>query len=141
MSSMAYSAGTVTITTETLPNNSDIRTITYTCTADAADGSFPSTALTTEQALYVTGYHCYLAVTDPGATAPTDDYDIAITDTYSCDVFGGALADRDTANSEQVAPAVGSAYGGRTCAGVWTLAITNNSVNSAVVTLVLYFSK
>lgn len=44
-------------------------------------------------------------VTDPSATAPTDDYDIVITDEEGVDVLGQShddLANRDTANSEQV---------------------------------------
>ncbi len=45
-------------------------------------------------------------VTDPSATAPTDNYDIVITDEEGVDVLAacpvaGRLADRDTANSEQ----------------------------------------
>lgn len=43
-------------------------------------------------------------VTNPSATAPTDDYDITITDADGVDVMAGALANRDTANSEQVIP-------------------------------------
>lgn len=45
------------------------------------------------------------AITDPGATAPTDNYDIAITDEESFDVLTNCvdnLADRDTANTEEV---------------------------------------
>lgn len=44
-------------------------------------------------------------VTDPGAAAPTDNYDIAITDEEGVDVLAvcqSTLANRDTANSEQV---------------------------------------
>ena len=44
-------------------------------------------------------------VTDPSATAPTDNYDIAITDSEGLDVLGNCvdnLADRDTANTEEV---------------------------------------
>lgn len=44
-------------------------------------------------------------VTDPGAAAPTDDYDIAITDEEGLDILTpcqSTLANRDTANSEQV---------------------------------------
>lgn len=43
-------------------------------------------------------------VTDPGATAPDDNYDIAITDPEGLDVLTpseGELGNRDTANSEQ----------------------------------------
>lgn len=42
-------------------------------------------------------------VTDPGAAAPTDDYDIAITDEEGANVLGNSiddLADRDTSNTE-----------------------------------------
>lgn len=43
--------------------------------------------------------------TDPGATAPTDNYDVTITDADGHDVLLGAGADRDTANTENVAEA------------------------------------
>lgn len=45
------------------------------------------------------------AVTDPGSAAPTDNYDIAITDEEGVDVLAvcqSTLANRDTANTEQV---------------------------------------
>lgn len=45
------------------------------------------------------------AVTDPGTAAPTDDYDITITDEEGVDVLTNvqsSLANRDTANSEEV---------------------------------------
>jgi len=46
-------------------------------------------------------------VTDPGATAPDDNYDIAITDEESLDVLtscvaASTLANRDTANTEEI---------------------------------------
>ena len=41
--------------------------------------------------------------TDPGATAPTDDYDLVVTDAEGDDVLLGAGANRDTANTEHVA--------------------------------------
>jgi len=60
-------------------------------------------------------------VTDPGATAPTDDYDVVINDEDSVDVLMGAGADRDTANTEQVnASSLGIVVGDKL-----TLAITN----------------
>jgi hypothetical protein len=44
--------------------------------------------------------------TDPdGSAAPTDNYDIVITDGDGDDVLLGAGADRDTANTEHVAEA------------------------------------
>lgn len=41
-------------------------------------------------------------VTNPGATAPTDDYDITLVDEDGIDVAQGLLANRDTSNSEEV---------------------------------------
>lgn len=69
--------------------------------------------------------------TDPGATAPTDNYDIALNDANGIDVMGGALADRDTANTEFAAPLVNGVEWMVPVVGVLQLAITNNSVNSA----------
>jgi hypothetical protein len=40
--------------------------------------------------------------TDPGATAPTDNYDLTILDAQGHDVLLGAGIDRDTANTENV---------------------------------------
>ena len=53
-------------------------------------------------------------ITDPGAIAPTDDYDFTLLDAYGVDVLGGEGADRDTANSEQGIPAIKTGiYGDR----------------------------
>jgi len=43
-------------------------------------------------------------VTDPGTTAPDDNYDITITDAEGYDVMQGAGANRDTANTETAVP-------------------------------------
>lgn len=44
-------------------------------------------------------------ITDPGATAPTADYDITVTDTDGVDLLLGAGIDRHTSNTEFVAEA------------------------------------
>jgi hypothetical protein len=59
--------------------------------------------------------------TDPGATAPTDNWDVTITDSAGHDVLLGAGADRDTANTENVA----SASLGAVAGSPLTLNITN----------------
>ncbi len=42
-------------------------------------------------------------VTDPdGGSAPTDDYDVTVTDDEDYDILAGAGANRDTANTETV---------------------------------------
>lgn len=43
-------------------------------------------------------------VTDPGSTAPTDNWDLTIVDSGSRDVCGGLCANRDTSNTETVIP-------------------------------------
>lgn len=54
----------------------------------------------------------YMAVTDPGATAPTV-YNIVVNDDLSADIFGGTLAGRSATVSEQVPLNIGGAYGDR----------------------------
>lgn len=44
-------------------------------------------------------------VTDPGTAAPTDNYDVTVTDADGHDVLVGAGANRDTANTELVGEA------------------------------------
>lgn len=46
------------------------------------------------------------AVTDPGSPAPTDNYDITVTDANGNDIFGGELTNRDASASESVEPAI-----------------------------------
>ena len=87
-------------------------------------------------------------VTDPGATAPTDNYDIAITDEENADVLANCvdnLADRDTANTETVyflvsdlaATDPGGAVHPVVC-DVLTIAVTNAG-NSKTGQLDLYY--
>jgi hypothetical protein len=41
---------------------------------------------------------------DSTGQAPTDDYDITLTNTDGVEIMGGALGDRDTSNSERAIP-------------------------------------
>ncbi len=43
-------------------------------------------------------------VTNPGGTAPTDDYDLTIIDSDGVDLLAGEGANRDTSTSEQIFP-------------------------------------
>lgn len=108
--------------------------------ADDGNGTVPQTDFDATDSVDILGRYCILAVTDPDSgTAPTDNYDVEILDEYGCDIFGGKLTNRDTANSEQVIPSISSAYGGRLCAGILTFKLTGNSVNDAEGKCVLYF--
>jgi hypothetical protein len=71
--------------------------------------------------------------TIPGAAAPTDNYDIVVTDEDGHDVLLGAGANRDTANTEHVAETSLGAVAGSTL----TLAVTNAG-DTKVGTVILY---
>lgn len=126
-------AGTVV---ETHFKRGAIGVVTLTCTADAADGSYPTTEIGTK----ISGRLVALE-TNPGAVQPTDNYDIVINDAESNDNLQGVGANRDTLNTEKV-PIV---YSGTALhpvvaySDVQTLVITNNVVNSAVVVIKLYY--
>ena len=138
---MAGSSVTITFSKVRIPFGSESRITKAVIdwVADDTDGSVPATDFAATDMGKIFGKFCILGVTDPGATAPTDNYDIEILDEYGADIFGGNLLDRDTANAEQAVPSIGLAYGGRLCAGNWSFKLTNNSVNDATGKCILYF--
>lgn len=92
-------AGTVTVTESSLGNTHKIRWAWTSSAGGAADLISAGTYAADVIAL----------VTDPdGDAAPTDDYDITITDTEGYDVMQGAGANRDTANTETAVPTAAS---------------------------------
>ena len=113
-----------------------IRKLAISWTADDATGSIPKLTISN------VGGYVIKVVTDPGATAPTDNYDIALegdTDT-TVDHFAGALQNRDTANTECAYPAASGA-----ATPVWLdpslsykVSLSGNVVNSATGTITLY---
>lgn len=115
-----------------------IGVVRFTCTADAADGSFPSTTLDEDFEGLLLAFE-----TNPGSPAPTTNYDIAITDAEGCDVLGGVGANRHPTLTEKVAVifADTSMYPPVDKTDVLTLAITGNAVNSAVIGIKLYYLK
>jgi len=109
--------------------------ITLTCTADAAAATFPATALTNK----FSGTLLQLE-TNPGATAPTANYDIVLTDAEGHDVLEGVGANRHTSTTEKV-PVVYSGTGTHPmvhASDTLTWTITNNAVNSAIVVAKIY---
>jgi hypothetical protein len=125
-----------TITQAVTSNVAPVKVITFTCTADASDGSYPAT---TVSAADVKGSLLQI-VTDPdGTTAPQDNYDITLTESGGADMLLGVGANRDTANTEI---AIVESNGARSVVAetdTLTLNITNNNVNSAVITIKLYW--
>ena len=123
MAGQALAAGTCTASSAV---QATVTVVTATCTADSSDGSYPSTSLGSYRGWIV------LAETNPGTTGPTDNYDIVINNANGVDVMGGSLANRDTTNSERATPAINGWVD-----GALTLAVSNNSVNSATFVLKL----
>jgi len=64
-------------------------------------------------------------VTDPGAAAPTDNYDITLIDENSLDVLVDTGLNRDTANTEQVYPVVTNAQTPIFLCGSHTFTVAN----------------
>lgn len=131
---LAFAAGSYTVTSTSVAGQ-DVRQVKISWVADASDGSIPSMVVP------VNGY-LYRVVTDPGSTAPTDLYDIAITDAHGLHVNSStAFNDRSTSATQEVVLKNASStdfYDPPYIFGSVTIAHTNNSVNSATGDLYLY---
>ena len=120
--------GTCTITYD--DSGSPVQTLLFTCVTDTT-GSATITGVTSRP---VRGW-VFQAETNPGTEAPTDDYDIVLNDAAGADVFNGALANRDTANTELAWPLIGTIPTRSFVEGTLSIVVTNNSVNNAAFTL------
>ena len=98
------------------------------------DLSLPATATTMPINAYVTRVE-----TNPG-TAPTDNYDITLTNANGVDVMGGTLANRDSSTSEAARPydSASGTYGDVYVAGTLTLYLSGNSEVGATGTVTIY---
>lgn len=125
--------GTVAVTQKRVGN---IRQVIAAVVASSTDGSIPDTAFPAFE-----GRLLALA-TAPGVTNPTALYDITLVDQFGHDVLEGVGANRSASAAEKV-PIV---YSGTSNtppvdeSDTLTLKIANNSVNSALVTVTLYYS-
>lgn len=131
-------AGSVTVTDLAKVQqgrDQSIYKVEFDWTADAAAATVPAKASNDVDGLV------FMAVTDPGSTAPTASYDITLTDSDGCDVFGGELANRSDTAIEQASPLVGNFYGQRYVKGALTLNVTGNAVNSATGKVIVYVAK
>lgn len=112
LASPAMAAGTVTIGEIT---TTSAKRIVFTWTSSAGGAADGTTVFAAFDGKLV-GF-----TTDPGATAPTDNYDITIVDADGYDVLLGQGTDRDTANTEHVATDLLGAVAGSSL----TLHVTN----------------
>lgn len=110
-----------------------ITIIDGTWVADAADGSIPDATID------INGWVIKVQ-TNPGSTAPTDNYDIKFFDPYDAafDAMRSQTIDRDTATTEEVYPLAPNAVTPLLFGGTYTVNITGNSVNSATGTYKIF---
>ena len=113
-----------------------VKVVTFTCTADSSDGSYPATTVSTD----IKGRLLQI-VTDPQSTAPQDNYDITVTDSVGADLLLGVGANRDTSNTEVAIVESNGAHSVVAETDTLTLTITNNNVNSAGIVIKLYWSE
>jgi hypothetical protein len=136
---VALSVGTGTYTTSYNPDqatNYKTKILTVSITDDTA-GTTVALAETD-----VLGYFLCSMETNPGATAPTDDYDIVINTAGGADLLGGAGANRDAANTEIAYPTIDSTSGQKGCVPInsaLSLVLSGNAVNNATVAIKLLF--
>ena len=120
---------------ETFEQRGPIGVITLVCTGDDSDGSFPAKVLATKIDGFIRAIE-----TNPGSTAPTDNYDIALDDAEGHDVLEGGGQNRDTANTEKASCVRGvGEFSEVAKSDVLTFKITGNSVNDATLVAKIYF--
>ncbi len=114
-----------------------VLTITWTADDGSPDAAVTSASL--DPGTYgIKGWYWYQTETDPGSTAPTAAYDIAVTDEAGVDVSGGLLANRSATDSERVNMGI-QANGFPVIRNTWTWALTNNTDANATGTCTLTF--
>jgi hypothetical protein len=97
------------VATLTYEETQPIKTIKVAWTSDDAVGTFTCTTKHISGALLA-------GITDPGATAPTANYDVTIKDDEGADVLGNCdddLVDRHTSTTERIDFVVATAAGVR----------------------------
>lgn len=127
-------AGTTTLTSH--KSFGTIRRLVVDWTADAADASVPSLAIPPIEGRILA------LETNPGGTAPTDNYDITLNDAEGGDRLCGVGSNRDTANTELAAVVFSSTsvHPPVSIDEVLTLAISGNAVNSATGRVVILYA-
>ena len=87
--------------------------------------------------------HLMVMVTDPGATAPAQNYDITLIDQYGVDVLGGGGVNRHTTANEVAIPLAGALAipGGRPISGPLTATFAETTNANCNGTFYLYIEK
>lgn len=112
--------------------------LTITWTSHVSNGNV-SEAISAANMKMILGKNLAHFVTDPGPTAPDDNYNFTLLDAYGVDILGGEGLLRDTINSEQGIPALKSGvYGDRIIDTALTFTI-DTAGNSKQGKVILYF--
>jgi hypothetical protein len=128
----SFAAGAATYTISTPDPKSMIITVSI---VDDANG-------TTLLISGVSGYWLCSMETNPGTTAPQDNYDIVINSASGADILGGAGQNRDQTNTEIAYPTIDSTSGQKGCVpvnGNVSLVLSGNNVANAAVEAKLFF--
>lgn len=125
---MAGSSATLVTHEEPSPS---VGRIVVDLVGDDADGSWPTLAMPAFDGRILS------LTTDPGATAPTDNWDVVLNDADGFDLLGGAGANRDTANTERAA--VSNGYVSRL--QTTTLVASGNIVNDATARVTIHYTQ
>jgi len=124
-------AGSVTVTDYALGN---IHVLSCACVADAAAATFPDTVLPRVEGIL------WDLETDPGAPAPTDDYNVTVVDACGHDVLESVGLTLDTVNTEKAPIVYGqtATHPSVDATDVLTLKIAGNAVLSAATLIKIY---
>ena len=128
---MAYGAG---VLTQDYATHGAMKVATLAWTTSAG-GVFTST--TTSKSI---NGMVVMVETDPDGTAiPTPGYSITLLDSGGADIMGGALANRDTANTEITMPLLNGNYTGVTVQGALTLTVSAAGLSKKGVVKIFYY--
>lgn len=121
---------------QTHSNFGKFKTLTIDVTTDAAGGQ-ERIALELPEGIIL-----WYIETDPGSTAPTDDYDLAIYNGMHVDIMGTAANNRDTSTSEATGIYINSQYiYGLPVQGPFELDQSGNSANAGIYRVRIYYTE
>ena len=130
------------MTLKTIQGVKEFLTVTVDWLSDASGDASASTLNFNFMGLPITktinGRELISCQTIPGATTPTDLYDIVVTDINGQDLFGGELANRSDTDTESAFAYDGSVFGSRAVEGALTVTVSNGG-NAKTGTAILLF--
>ena len=132
----AFAAGSCTQSASQVDDHT--RTVTFSCTGDAANGSIPDTPTNTANTTFITGWYFYNIEVDPGATAP-DAADVLIKNAAGRDLLDGLGTNRIHATATQSMSDSMPFF--EAVEGALTLDVNSQATASALYTVKLIFVK